>query len=167
MRVYVATTPAGLDHLRHNGFPAPVAAHAVTGALREWYAEGDADELEYAAFSAAELSSLELLSSLDPPRRVVVAAEVPGDQVRPVAGAAAPSSVVVSRPVTLDRVVSVHLDDADAAADVAAAVAALPAARAGDEGARFVVDGAEGHELLWYDVTELDELLDDPAPPQS
>jgi hypothetical protein len=24
-----------------------------------------------------------------------------------------------------------------------------------------VVDGAEGHDLLWFDVTELDELVED------
>ena len=44
MRVYVATTIGGLWALRSNGFSAPVAAHAVTAALREWYAEADAPE---------------------------------------------------------------------------------------------------------------------------
>jgi hypothetical protein len=43
--------------------------------------------------------------------------------------------------------------------DVAAAVAALPAAQAGDEDAQFTVDGADGHELAWYDVSELDDVL--------
>ncbi|GMA88471.1 hypothetical protein GCM10025868_37210 [Angustibacter aerolatus] len=56
--------------------------------------------------------------------------------------------------------VSVHLDDDLALDDVAAAVRALPAADAGDEDAQAVVDDAEGHELLWFDVTELDDLVD-------
>jgi hypothetical protein len=48
-----------------------------------------------------------------------------------------------------------------AADDVAAAVRAIPAADAGEEDAQLVVEDAEGHELLWYDVTELDDLLED------
>jgi hypothetical protein len=34
----------------------------------------------------------------------------------------------------------------------------LPAADAGDQDARFVVDGADGHELLWYATQELADL---------
>jgi hypothetical protein len=30
---------------------------------------------------------------------------------------------------------------------------------AGDPDAQFVVDSAEDHELEWYDVTEIDQLL--------
>lgn len=152
MRIYLATTTAGLKTLRGNGFDAPLDAHAVTGALREAYAEGDADELEYAA-------SLRLLDPAGPARRVVVAAEVPDGWVRPQPGSA-PSSVRVSSGVTREHVVSLHVDDALAGADVAAARAALAAADEGDDDAQFTVDGAEGHELLWYDVTELDDLLD-------
>ena len=33
-----------------------------------------------------------------------------------------------------------------------------PAADSGDDDARFVVDGAEGHELLWYASQELPHL---------
>ena len=35
----------------------------------------------------------------------------------------------------------------------------VEAAAAGDKDAQFTVDGAEDHELEWYDVTELDQLL--------
>jgi hypothetical protein len=38
---------------------------------------------------------------------------------------------------------------------VKAAIAALAAADEGDEDARFTVDGAEGHELMWYATQEL------------
>ena len=41
-----------------------------------------------------------------------------------------------------------------------AAAGALAAADAGDEDARFIVDGAEGHELGWYATQELSYLAD-------
>ncbi len=62
-------------------------------------------------------------------------------------------------PLTLDDLASVHVDDGDAEADVRAAVAALPAADAGDEDAQFTVEACEGHDLLWYDANELPILL--------
>jgi hypothetical protein len=55
-------------------------------------------------------------------------------------------------------VVSGHVDDLAAVPDVAQAAAALAAADAGDDDARFLVDGAEGHELLWYATQELGDL---------
>ena len=162
MRVFVPGTLRLLRALREDRLPAPLAAHAVTGALREWYVEGDGEELEYAASSEAAAASLRLLA-VDPeapPRRVVVAAELPDEQVRPVAGSAR-SAVVVGVDLTADRVVSIHVDDEEAAADVAAAARSVPAADAGEEQAQLTVEDAEGHELLWYDVTELDDLLAD------
>ena len=161
MRVFVPGTLPLLRALREDRLPAPLAAHAVTGALREWYVEGDGEELEYAASSEAAAASLRLLA-VDPeapPRRVVVAAELPDEQVRPAAGSAR-SAVVVGVDLTADRVVSIHVDDEEAAADVAAAARSVPAADAGEEQAQLTVEDAEGHELLWYDVTELTGLLD-------
>jgi hypothetical protein len=52
-------------------------------------------------------------------------------------------------------VVSGHVDDLLAVPDVSAAVDALGAAAAGDDDAQFLVDGAEGHELMWYATQEL------------
>ena len=160
MRVFVPATVPLLRTLREGGLTAPLAAHAVTGPLREWYVEGDGEELEYAASTEAAAASLRLLAqdASAPPRRVVVAAELPDAQVRAVS-AAARSAVVVAVDLTPDRVVSIHVDDDEAAADVAAAVRAVPAALAGDEQAQLTVEDAEGHELLWYDITELDDLL--------
>ena len=48
-----------------------------------------------------------------------------------------------------------HVDDLLAVDDIAAAAAALPAADKGDDDAQFAVDGAEGHELLWYASQEM------------
>lgn len=52
-----------------------------------------------------------------------------------------------------------HVDSADAEADVRAAVEALAAADGGDDDAQYVVDGAEDHELLWYATQELPNLV--------
>jgi hypothetical protein len=165
MRVYLPCTLSLLASAsRHGGVgPAPLAAHAVTPALREWYAHGDAEELEFSALLHAAEDSLRLLAG-DPAaarRRVVLAADVPDADVRADSGEV-PSAVRLAGEVPLARVVSVHVDEADAADDVAAAVGALSAADAGDEDARFTVDSAEGHDLLWYDVSEVDDLVGEP-----
>ncbi|WP_019629191.1 DUF6912 family protein [Actinomadura atramentaria] len=159
MRVFLPSTPSALAaaaKARELG-PAPLAGYAVTPALREWYAVGDTEELEYAAMTAAARASLALLAAEPgaPPRRVVLAAEVPDELVEAVRDDDEPALVRVTAPVAWRRIASGHVDDDAAADDVRAAVAALPAARAGDDGARFAVDGAEGHELLWYATQEL------------
>jgi hypothetical protein len=137
-------------------------AHAVTPALREWYTEGDIEELEYAALLDAAEGSLRLLAADPgaPRRRVVVAAEVPDDLVRATGDGEHRSSVALAGPVDAEHVVSVHVDDDAAAADVAAAAEALPAALRGDDDARFVLDGADAHDLLWYDVSEVPDLVE-------
>lgn len=166
MRVYVpATLPAlaGVLCAAEIG-PAPLQAFTVTPALREWYASADVEELEYAAMMHAARASLRLLLAdpQAPRRRVVLAADVPDEQAGRGGGFDGgfeePTLVLLSAPVPLARVVSGHVDDLAAVADVGEAVAALPAADAGDDDARFLVDGAEGHELLWYATQELGDL---------
>jgi hypothetical protein len=162
MRVYLpATLPALARLLSEGGIgPPPVRGFAVTPALRESYASGDLEELEYVAMTHAARASLRLL--LDEPdaarRRVVLAADVPGSEVRPGGGSGEAALVEIAVRVPLAWVVSGHIDGVLAVPDVQAAVAALPAADKGDEDARFAVDGAEGHELLWYATQELPYL---------
>jgi hypothetical protein len=164
VRVYVPATVPSLRALAEGRelAPAPIEAYAVTPGLRESYAEGDLEELEYAAMTEAARASLRLLAEADgaPPRRAVVAAEVPAAAVSARRGSV-PAAVVVTAPVPLADVVSVHVDDDLAADDIRAAVAALPAAHAGDDDAQFTVDGAEGHELMWYATQELPDLVRD------
>ncbi len=164
MRVYLPSTLTGLAAVIRLGQigPAPVRGFAVTPSLREWYASGDDEELEYVAMTQAAKSSLRLLRAdpLAPMRRVVLAAELPDGQVSCLAGFDDPALVEVTVPVPAKKVVSGHVDDPAAARDIAAAVAALPAADAGDDDAAFTVAGAEGHELLWYAAQELPELAD-------
>ncbi|HEX6471153.1 MAG TPA: hypothetical protein VF069_18785 [Streptosporangiaceae bacterium] len=169
MRVYLPSTlPALAQALTSGGIgPVPVRAYAVTPALREWYADGDLEELEYAALTAAARASLRLLADAPgaPPRRVVLAAEVPDGEVARQPGDAlmdaGPDRALVwlTAPVPTSKIVSGHVDDLAAIEDVRTAAAALHAADAGDEDAAFTVGAAEGHELMWYATQELPHLL--------
>ncbi len=163
MRVFLPTTLAELGSVLVAGqvAPAPVTGYAVTPALREWYATGDLEELEYVAMVQAARASLRMLhaDTKAPRRRVVLAAELPDDVVMVRNGFGRPGEVAVTLPVQLADVVSGHVDDEAAAPDIDAAAAALPAADGGDADAKFVVDGAEGHELLWYATQELIYLI--------
>lgn len=163
MRVYLPSTLGLLASVLRAGQigPAPVRGYAVTPALREWYASGDLEELEYIAMIQAARASLWLLRDDPawPRRRVVLVAELPETNVTARNGFDKPGQVAMPVPVELTDLVSAHVDDPAAADDISAAVSALPAADAGDEDARFAVDGAEGHELLWYASQELGFLL--------
>jgi hypothetical protein len=160
MRVYVGLTRSALAAARESGAigPAPLAAHAVTPALRESYATADAEELEYVALTAAADSCLPLLAAApdEPRRRYVVACEVADAAPDVEAG---PSGVVVPAPIAWRDVQALHADDPDAAETIAAAAEAYAAAMAGDDDARFTVDEADGWELMWFAVQEVDGLL--------
>ena len=138
MRVYVGTTLSALRRARDTGVvgPAPLDARAVTPSLREAYAVGDTEELEYVALSHAAADSLALLAAdADAPRRrVVVTVEAPEDAVSVVPDAG--SAVLVETTLSLTEVAAIHVDD--------------PAVDLTD---------AEGWELMWFATQELDALL--------
>jgi hypothetical protein len=162
MRVFLPSTLPALAQALQAGQvgPGPVPGFAVTPSLREAYASGDEEELEYTALTEAARASLRLLAAdpAAPPRRVVLAVEIPAEQVKLDARDKEPGRVVISAAVPVERLASAHVDEAEAGADVRAAVDALPAADAGDEDAKFAMDGAEGHELGWYATQELSYL---------
>lgn len=161
MRIYLPLTLVDLAALESTGeMPAGGAAFAVTPALREWYASGDAEELEYAALTDAAEESLRRLAAdpSAPRRRVVVAADVADSTVRPAPDRHV-AAVEVSTAIRWRDLAAVHVDDADAVEDIAAAVDAIGAADAGDDDARFTVDGAADHELGWYGVQEIGSLI--------
>jgi len=163
VRVYVPATVPMLTTLRAEGrlSSGPLRAHAVTPALREWYAEGDEEELEYVAFTRAAQEALHLLR-LDPQaprRRVVVSADVPSTALVREDVELGSSTVRLPQPLSVKEVAAIHLDGADAAEAIAAAAEVVDEAAAGDPDAQFTVDSAEDHELEWYAVTELDELV--------
>lgn len=162
MRVYLPSTLPALRRLLDDGQlgdGAPLPAYAVTGALREWYAEGDAEELEDAAMALAAAASVRLLDvDQDAPRRrVVVVAEVDRFEAAPDVDRAA---VRVLGVLPLRRVQAVHVDDPSAVPDVTAAAEAVLEADLGSEDAAFRVEQAEGHELQWYATQEIGPLLE-------
>ena len=160
MRVYLPLTlPALADVMRKGAVSrAPVHGFAVTPALREAYASGDEEELEYVAMLAAARESLRMLRADPeaPRRRVVLAADAEATWI---AYDDEPAAVVISGPVPLAALASGHIDGPDAQPDVAAAVTSIAAADAGDEDAGFAVDSAEGHELAWYATQELKDFM--------
>jgi hypothetical protein len=173
VRVYLPTTLPDLSgrvRLDATGRPADGRAvladagsvgFAVTAGLREWYRDGDLEELEYVALTRAARGSLRLIASsgvVGAQRRVVLAVDVSDADV-----VAAPhidvAAVRVGAVVVLEAVAAVHVDDPQAAPDVEAAARLVDAAEAGDDDARFALDGLEDHELQWYATQEIRTLL--------
>jgi hypothetical protein len=173
VRVYV---PATIDMLRRfvaDGELRPVAgtAFAVTPALRESYASGDTEELEFAAMADAARASLRLLAADGPgdgpsggpgdgdggPRRVVVCADVEDARLRPDLDDGA---VTVPGAVPATAVAAVYVDLPEAADAVRAAAEVIDAADLGDPDAEFTVGDAEDHDLAWYAPQEVPFLLE-------
>ena len=80
-RVYLPATLPLLARLRSDGhldLPSGATGHAVTPGLREWYVDGDEEELEYVAFTRAAQDALQLLryDPAAPRRRVVVSIDL-------------------------------------------------------------------------------------------
>lgn len=165
MRVYVPATLAMLQVLIDSGQLTPVSgtAFALTPMLRESYASGDTEELEYAAMVEAARASLRLLAAEledDPKamaRRVVVAADMEGVRLRPDLDDAA---VTLPGPVPVAALAAVHIDLAEAEPAVRAAAAVVHAADLGDPDGEFTLGEAEDHEMAWYAPQELPFLLD-------
>jgi hypothetical protein len=139
VRVYVPLGRSDLEELASSGsLPAgpgtPVSAYAVTSTLRSSAPGLDVEDLEYAAFSDAVVAAAAMRPS-PRHRRVVAAADA--DPAWVVQGVGEPaSSVVLVAPLPLSRVASFHIDDESAVGDA-------------DD---------EADELLWYDVSELDDV---------
>ncbi|HEY8372193.1 MAG TPA: hypothetical protein VIL00_05570 [Pseudonocardiaceae bacterium] len=165
MRVYLPATVRMLQRLVEEGEILAVGgtAFALTPALRESYASGDTEELEYAAMLDAARASLRLLATEleqdgdTPARRAVVSADVDDVQLRPDLDY---SVVKLSGPVPYTKVAAVHVDTADAEDAVRAAARVVDAADLGDDDAEFAVGSAEDHELAWYAPQELPFLLE-------
>ncbi|WP_016697438.1 DUF6912 family protein [Actinoalloteichus spitiensis] len=165
MRVYVPVTVTMLRSLVDTGELRAISgtAFALTPMLRESYASGSTDELEYAAMLEAARASLRLLAAewaedqKTPARRGVVAADVEDVRLRPDLDAAV---VRLPGPVTYAQVAAVHLDDPAAEDAVRTAAEVVDAADLGDDDAEFQIGEAEDHELAWYAPQELPFLLE-------
>jgi hypothetical protein len=142
VRVYVPLGRADLLALASTGSLAasagsPRPAYAVTALLRTSAPGLDVEDLEFAAFSDA-VQAAAAHRAVPAHRRVVVAADADPSWVAP--GAGDPLSVVeLVADLPLARVASFHVDD--------------EVTGGGGGGVE-----EEPDELLWYDVTELDDV---------
>jgi len=162
MRVYLPATSTVLASLAAGGVlgPAPLTGFAVTPGLREYYLDDDLEALEYAAAAEAARAALRLIAA-DPSaakRRLVISADVADGSVA-VRDDLDRGVVRIAVEIPLAWCASVHADDADAEAAVAAAAEQVDAADLGDPAAEEVVDDAEGFELSWYATQEIEDLL--------
>jgi len=132
-RIYLPLDADGVRRLaseREVSSP-PLAAYAVTERLERAQPTGDEEEWEYAAMGEALVAAAR--AQTGPARkRVVLAADVDPAWVSARSGEEL-SAVELTEALPLARVVSFHVDET-----------------AGDDGM---------DDLLWYDVTELDEVL--------
>lgn len=134
-RVYLSVTADQLTRLAGGGElgPAPLRGHAVTARLGRPRTAADSEELEHEAWLAAAegAASAAASGSGQPARRVIAAADIDGALVtESVAGDV--SAVEVLAPIPLRRVVSFHIDEEP---------------------------GGDEADLLWFDVTELSDVL--------
>lgn len=133
-RIYVPLLPDAVRRLaaeREIG-PAPVAAFGVTERIERADPTGQEEEWEYAALTeAAEAAAL--LQGTTVAKRVVAAADVDPGTVSSDGSRESLGAVTVSVGVALRQVVAFHVDE-----------------EVGDQGME---------DLLWYDATELDEVL--------
>jgi hypothetical protein len=165
VRVYIPATLAMLGALVESGELAAVngTAFALTPALRESYATGDDEELEYAAMMDAARASLRLLSHEQEtgekahPRRAVVAADLDDVTLRPDLDHGV---VRLSGPVPVAAIAAVHVDNKEAEDAVRTAAEVVDAADLGDPDAEFTLGEAEDHDLAWYAPQELPFLLE-------
>jgi hypothetical protein len=132
-RIYLPLDAEGVRQLASSREvpSAPLAAFAVTERLERSQPAGDEEEWEYAAMAEAFAAAARAQSG-PALRRVVLAADVDPSWVSPRPGDDL-AGVLVAEALPLARVVSFHVDET-----------------AGDDGM---------DDLLWYDVTELDEVL--------
>jgi hypothetical protein len=144
LRVYLPATLPALARLRERGELAVPEGYAVTAALRDELGGDDPEQLAYAAFQLAADASLELLAAdpAAPRRRVVVAADAPAAPAAPEPGH--PGRVRLAAPVGVAAVAALHVDGPTAEPEVASAIASGEPVE---------------HELEWYDVSELAQLL--------
>ncbi len=165
MRVYVPATVSMLRRLVDDRQLQPLSgtAFALTPALRESYASGDDEELEYAAMREAARASLRLIAGERAEnddvrlRRVVVSADVADAELRPDIDDAV---VRVSGPVGWKKIAAVHVDATEAEQAVGAAADVVDEADLGDPDAEFTLGDAEDHELAWYAPQEVPFVLE-------
>ncbi|MCQ9343099.1 hypothetical protein NQ015_04410 [Corynebacterium sp. 153RC1] len=165
MRVFIPATFDILAELAENGaFHARSGyGFAVTPALREFFTEGEDEELSEIAFDDAARASLRLLATGEagryPHRRVVISVDIDDSKVAlyPDGGEAV---VKLAEPeVKLAQLAAIHVDLEAAEEATAKAVELVDAADLGDEDAELAVGDALDNFMAWYDPSELAMLM--------
>lgn len=182
MRIYVPATLDELDAITHTSGAArwtvaPRRVHAVTKDLEAGLPDEDAEGLEYIALLNAADDSLALIAGRPDAahQRVVITVEVPDEAVGPVAGTTASGSQDDDEPVASEievistvenvAIVCVHVDELEAAGDIADVLAAADeesdAEATTDVGAESetaldeALERVTDRDLLWYDWSEI------------
>lgn len=179
MRIYVPATLDELDAVTRTAKAArwtvaPRRAHAVTKGLEAALPDEDAESLEYVAALNAADDSLALIAGRTgvPHQRVVITVEVPDAAVGPVDDASddgsVPSQVAVTDTVEGVAIVCVHVDEAEAAADIADVLAAADEESDAEETAEVAEESETAldaalqrvtdRDLLWYDWSEIKDV---------
>ncbi len=163
MRIYIPVILSTLREVVANKEVSPRGGvvFAVTDDLRQEYPDADDEELEFLAMTDAARACLRLLAAAgadEPQLRVVISADVPTARSTPDLDRAAAS---IEGSVPWKHIASVHLDGADAADVVRAAVAVVDQADLGDDDAEFAVGSAEDIALGWYAPGEVAYLIED------
>ncbi|MFD6141977.1 DUF6912 family protein [Promicromonospora sp. NPDC060271] len=184
MRIYVPATLDELDAVTHTSAAArwtvaPRRVHAVTKDLEAALPDEDAEGLEYIAALNAADDSLALIAGRPDAahQRVVITVEVPDTAVGPVRGPASgnpdddeavASEVEVVSTVEGVAIVCVHVDELEAAGDIADVLAAADeesdAESTADVGAESdtaldeALQRVTDRDLLWYDWSEIKNI---------
>ena len=181
MRIYVPATLDELDAVSHSSDAArwtvaPRRAHAVTKELEAALPDEDAEGLEYVAALNAADDSLALIAGRPdaPHQRVIITVEVPDAAVGPVVAGAeeddepVASEVQVTGTVEQVAIVCVHVDETDAASDIADVLAAADeesdaetTAEVGEESDSALDEALQrvtDRDLLWYDWSEIKDV---------
>ena len=182
MRIYVPATLDELDAVTHTSAAArwtvaPRRVHAVTKDLEAGLPDEDAEGLEYIAALNAADDSLALIAGRPDAahQRVVITVEVPDTAVGPVRGSGDPdddeavaSEIEVVSTVENVAIVCVHVDELEAAADIADVLAAADeesdAEATADLGAESetaldeALQRVTDRDLLWYDWSEIKSI---------
>lgn len=166
MRVYIPATFCTLRGLNESSVITARSGYgfAVTPALREYYTEGDDEEIAHAAFQDAAEASIRLLAVGDeeqfPYRRVVVSVDVDEKNITfvPENG----ESVVKLTPahINLVDVAAIHIDVESSEPDTKAAIEVIDASDLGEEDAELTVGDAQDNFMAWYDPEELPFLVE-------
>ena len=166
MRVYLPATFNMLVELNETSevFARSGWGFASTQALKEFYTEGDEEEIAYSAFLEASMASLRLLAIGDEPhfakRRVVISADIDDSAITPMPDMGDPVVKLEPAKVSLDDIVCFHIDVEESEDATAKAIEVIDTADLGDEDAELAVGDTLDNFMAYYDVSELPFLVE-------